>query len=160
MIKSKPCIVEGCSYPRFAKGYCKLHQSLRDDKKPKVLKKKSYIKPISDKTKMDKEKYKETKALKQENYIKENKWVCFFSGEPLEISPLTSFHHLYGKQNHLLYEYDNIEPVLDSYHMSFHHDSVIKLLKEKWYVDFLSRIKDTHPKLFAKEERRIDKSFA
>lgn len=39
MIKSKPCTVEGCKNPRFAKGFCTRHQSLRTDKKPKGLSK-------------------------------------------------------------------------------------------------------------------------
>ena len=45
MIKRKKCIVDDCDYPRWAKGYCKAHQSLRTDKKkPKPLKqeKKNY----------------------------------------------------------------------------------------------------------------------
>lgn len=33
MIKSKPCTVEGCTYPRWAKGFCKAHGYLRTDKK-------------------------------------------------------------------------------------------------------------------------------
>lgn len=40
MIKSKPCSQYGCGRPRFAKGLCKAHQSLRTDgKAPKALKK-------------------------------------------------------------------------------------------------------------------------
>ena len=46
MIKSKPCIVDGCEYPRFAKGYCTSHQHLRTDKKPKT-KKSSPLKKVS-----------------------------------------------------------------------------------------------------------------
>ena len=46
MIKSKPCIVDGCEYPRFAKGYCKPHQGLRTDKKSSLLHKKLDKKPI------------------------------------------------------------------------------------------------------------------
>lgn len=42
MIKSKPCTVDGCGYPRFAKGYCRTHQYLRTDKKkPKPIKARS-----------------------------------------------------------------------------------------------------------------------
>lgn len=41
----KICNKEGCNYPVFSKGYCKMHQYLRTDKKkPKPLKKTS-LKP-------------------------------------------------------------------------------------------------------------------
>lgn len=49
MIKSKPCTVDDCNNPRFAQGYCKRHQSLRTDKKPKGIKK------ITEKGKVKKE---------------------------------------------------------------------------------------------------------
>lgn len=44
----KTCEASNCDNPRFGKGYCKWHQYLRTDKKPKQ---KSYnsFKPISDK---------------------------------------------------------------------------------------------------------------
>lgn len=38
MIKSKPCIIDGCNYPRFGKGYCKKHQYLRTDIKKTINK--------------------------------------------------------------------------------------------------------------------------
>jgi len=166
MIKSKPCIVDWCNYPRFAKSYCKSHQHLRDDKevsrvklKKTIKKKKKTIKPVSDKRKTDNLKYKEVKAIKQEEYSTKGIWVCFFSNEPLEISSLTSWHHLHGKSGKLLYQKDNIEPVLDKYHMEYHHKDVDYLLNQPWYLKFLTRIEKSHPKLFAKEQRRIDKGF-
>lgn len=43
-IKSKPCTVDNCNNPRFAKGYCKNHQYLRTDKKkPKPIKSKPLV---------------------------------------------------------------------------------------------------------------------
>jgi hypothetical protein len=41
---AKICNKDNCSYPVFGKGFCKMHQYLRTDKKPKPLKKKA-IKP-------------------------------------------------------------------------------------------------------------------
>lgn len=38
MFRSKPCKYENCNYTVWAKGYCKFHQYLRTDKKPKKLK--------------------------------------------------------------------------------------------------------------------------
>jgi hypothetical protein len=47
----KECNVEKCKYPRFAKGYCSMHQYLRTDKKPKEVTPKKSIRKVSDKMK-------------------------------------------------------------------------------------------------------------
>lgn len=47
----KICQIEICKYPAFAKGFCSLHQYLRDDKKPLGIKQKKPIKKVSDKHK-------------------------------------------------------------------------------------------------------------
>lgn len=97
MIKSKPCTVDGCSNPRFAKGYCQRHQNLRTDKKkPKGIRKIS-------------EKGIEKKALKKELvqndmafYLK--LWLsrphkCNFCGDDLGTKPkLYYFDHILEKQ--------------------------------------------------------------
>ena len=164
MIKSKPCIVDGCNYPRFAKGYCKVHQHLREDKKV-VAKKPRKIKPISDKRKMDNEKYKAVKEKKKADLLAHNKFVCFFSGKPLDAKEDIEWHHLCNKDGSLLYEYDNIFPVIRKYHTAYHHEDISTLLKEQWYVNFLDRVEEKKENnkyikcVFEKEARRIDKMF-
>lgn len=96
MIKSKPCTVEGCSQPRFAKGYCKRHQSLRTDKKPKALKK------ISEKGKIKKELKKELVQNDMSFYLKiwlARPHVCTFCKCDLGVKPKTYyFDHILEKQ--------------------------------------------------------------
>jgi 5-methylcytosine-specific restriction endonuclease McrA len=110
MIKSKPCTVEGCERPRFAKGYCKVHQGLRTDKKPKTLKKRT-------------EKGQEKKELKKALFPNDMAfylriWMkrpheCYNCGKNLGIKPLTLyFDHILEKGNpkyeHLRHVEENI----------------------------------------------------
>jgi hypothetical protein len=69
MIKSKPCIVDGCEYPRFAKGYCTSHQHLRTDKKPKFKKAKQIAK-ISTRRKTERQIYSVKRRMFLEQYPK------------------------------------------------------------------------------------------
>jgi len=96
MIKSKPCTVYGCGRPRFAKGYCTRHQSLRtDDKKPKGIKK------ISEKGKANKVLKKDLVQNDMAFYLQlwnEREHICFETGRYLGNKPLiTMFHHVLPK---------------------------------------------------------------
>lgn len=110
MIKSKPCIVDDCNNPRFAKGYCKRHQSLRTDKKPKAIKK------ITEKGKVKKELKKALYPTDMAFYFgiwDERPHVCYNCGANLGVRPLTYyFDHILEKGNpkyeHLRYEKENI----------------------------------------------------
>lgn len=99
MIKSKPCTEYGCSNPRFAKGYCLRHQSLRTDKhKPKGISK------LSAKGKIKKELKKELVQNDMAFYFTlwgKRPHVCFETGKPLGSKPLiTMFHHVLPKQTY------------------------------------------------------------
>lgn len=71
MIQSKPCTVEGCAYPRFAKKLCKKHHNIQFPPKPlqrtPIKPSKSKIKPVSDTQKQRTNKYlqKRKEWLKQ-----------------------------------------------------------------------------------------------
>lgn len=98
MIKSKPCEVYGCSNPRFAKGYCLRHQSLRTDKKPKPLKK------VSEKGKVKKVLKKALVQTDMAFYFEiweKRPHVCFETGKQLGNRPaITMFHHVLPKQSY------------------------------------------------------------
>ena len=110
MIKSKPCTVDGCSNPRFAKGYCKSHQKLRTDKKPKGIRK------ISEKGKEKKELKKELIPNDMAFYFKiwqKRPHNCFNCARDLGQKPLTLyFDHILEKgvkkYEHLRHEEGNI----------------------------------------------------
>ena len=110
MIKSKPCTVDGCSQPRWAKGFCKKHQALRvDGKAPKKIKK------ISEKGKQKKELKKELVQNDMAFYLKiwlKRPHKCEECGCNLESKPkLYNFDHILEKQSHpkLRHVEDNIQ---------------------------------------------------
>lgn len=111
MIKSKPCTVEDCNNPRWAKGLCKRHQSLRTDgKAPKGIKK------ITDKG-IKKKKLKASlwptdMAFYLEIWM-ERPHVCFNCNKDLGDKPLTLyFDHILEKGSrkyaHLRHVKENI----------------------------------------------------
>jgi len=121
-IKSKPCTVDNCSNPRFAKGYCKIHQYLRTDKKkPKPLKSKPIIK----------KKDKNTGQMALFSVIWNTRdRVSFISGKPLNRYEGTNFfpnlfaHVLSKAQNkyHKFKLYDkNIVLLTPEEHTLFDH---------------------------------------
>ena len=67
------------------------------------------------------------------------------------------FHHLMDKHGELLYDPNNIRPALRQFHSDYHHLSIDKLIEQKWYRDFLARIEEEFPKVYNKEQRRINK---
>lgn len=92
MIKRNPCTVEGCNYPRFAKGYCKVHQSLRTDKK----KPKKTIKPISDKRIQEMNIYRK----RRDRYMEKHE-ICEVKGCNNKSNDL---HHKKSRLGSLLYD--------------------------------------------------------
>lgn len=111
MIKSKPCTVDGCSQPRWAKGFCKRHQSLRTDgKKPKPIKARSVA--GQKKIELKKDLYPNDMAFYFKIWMK-RAHVCYNCGCDLGNKPLTLyFDHILEKGTekyaHLRYEEDNI----------------------------------------------------
>lgn len=110
MIKSRPCTVEGCSQPRWAKGFCKKHQSLRTDKKPKGIRK------ISEKGKINRDIKKDLIQNDMSFYLSlwlKRPHICYNCGKNLGVKPLTYyFDHILEKgtraYEHLRHEEQNI----------------------------------------------------
>lgn len=98
MIKSKPCTVENCVQPRWAKGLCKRHQSLRTDgKAPKGIKK------ISEKGVKKKKLKKELFENDAAFYFRiwsSRPHICFETGKQLGKMNLCMFHHILPKQSY------------------------------------------------------------
>lgn len=110
MIKAKICTVDGCKNPRWAKGYCKNHQNLRTDKKPKGIKKRT--EKAQAKIDIKKELYPNDMAF----YLgiwEERPHICYACGKKLGPKPLTLyFDHILEKGNpkyeHLRHVAENI----------------------------------------------------
>lgn len=110
MIKSKLCTVENCNLPRWSKGYCKNHQSLRVDKKPKSIKKRTEKAQI--KIDLKKTLYPTDMAFYLGIWLK-RPHVCYNCNKSLGDKPSTyNFDHILEKGNsryaHLRHEERNI----------------------------------------------------
>lgn len=87
----KLCQTEGCNNPVFGGGYCKFHQLLRKDKKPKTPKKQKTIRKVSNKqSRLIKEYLKEREIyLKKHPLCKANLTDC--------TKIATDVHHTKGR---------------------------------------------------------------
>lgn len=146
MIKSNPCTVEGCSNPRFAKGYCKLHQSLRTDKKPKGIRR------ISEKGKIKKELKKELVQNDMSFYftIWQNRpHICYETGKNLGVKPLiTMFHHVLPKQSYP--EFRHCEWNIVLLHPDVHNQVETNIDKCPKVKKLTEELKQTHGKMAKK----------
>lgn len=111
----KECLKIDCSYNRFGGGYCKVHQYLRTDKKPKPLK------PFS-------EKRKERNAI----YLK--KRIEFLNGKvcPITNRKATEIHHINGRENERLNDEEFWLAVTREGHLKIHENP--KWAREKGYL--------------------------
>lgn len=133
MIKSKICTAEGCTNPRFAKGFCTRHQSLRVDKKPKSINKR---------TQKAQEKIDLKKALFPTDaafYLQvwnSRPHVCQCCGNPILGKPKTyNFDHILEKGNkkyaHLRHVAENIAILcIDCHSNKALKPSMVKLREE------------------------------
>ncbi len=110
---AKTCNVEDCDNPRWGKGYCKHHQYLRTDKKPKPLKQ----------TRIKKE-YKPTGELALFKEIwAERPHFCFVSGKKLPHFDVRLFAHVIPKGNspNMRLDKNNIVLLTPSNHYLYDH---------------------------------------
>ena len=183
----KQCKADGCTNNVFSHGYCQRHgymwkkptplkrtaikQSNKlsnklDNVSSKVgkkldnsLHKKRYTKSVkrtSSKRSQETALYEQAKINVRKKLQEKAKWKCFFSNIELEDS-FNEFHHLMDKHGSLLYDENNIRPAMRSFHNDYHQKTIGYLLEQKWYQDFLVRIKDEFPEVWEKEQRRISK---
>jgi hypothetical protein len=110
MIKSKPCTVDGCEQPRWGKGYCRKHQSLRTDKKFKGIKKRTD--KAQEKKELKKALFPNDMAFYLGIWMKKPHF-CYSCGVALGPKPATyNFDHILEKGNkkfeHLRHVEENI----------------------------------------------------
>ena len=178
---AKTCNASECNNPVFSKGFCRNHQYLRTDGKAptpinrsSVKKSNNYtnstksvtpfvsrkvrkkIKNSSTKRSSENALYEQAKINVRNKLQKEDNWKCFFSCLVLP-DEFNEFHHLMDKHGELLYDENNIRPAIRGFHNDYHQKTVEYLLEQKWYVDFLVRIKEEFPEVWGKEQRRINK---
>ena len=120
-----------------------------------------------------KEQLKQYNKAKQELFLddlKAGKLFCFFSNiriripeemrdEPDDIlASMIEVHHINGeRENEHLFDMEQMQPVIRTYHSMYHSLPSKALLKLSWYQGYLSRIKISHPDLYEKEMTKHEK---
>lgn len=123
----KICQLESCKYPVFGKGFCKVHQYMRTDKKPSVPKTYKPIKKVSDKHKVELAVYsKLAKKFKEENPLCQAKLK--------NCQKITSdVHHKSGRGNNL----NNVEtwmPICRNCHTHLHSSMSAQEARDKGLI--------------------------
>lgn len=90
----KICLKEGCNYNVFGKGYCKIHQYLRTDKKKSEKKKVKRMRPFSKKRGEELDEYYSLR----DKYLEEHEF-CEVRGCN---NKTTNLHHKKGRSGKLL----------------------------------------------------------
>ena len=101
---------------------------------------------------LDEGKYRMVKAKKREDMINGGYYKCFFTNKPIkpedEERGMIGWHHVLGRTGRLLWDYRNIFPAFNDYHFRYTHESVSVLIKEKWYKDFVDRLRTLNHKAY------------
>lgn len=121
MIKSKPCCVEGCDNPRFAKKLCKWHQNLRVDRKP-VRKRAKAIKKVSDKRARQNQLYSVARRL----FLEQHQNCAVFTEKKA-----TEIHHVSGRRGEKLLDTTDWLAVSREGH-TWIHNNVEQATKKGW----------------------------
>jgi len=103
-------------------------------------------------------KYEAVKKQKRLDMIEGGYYKCFFTNryirEEDEANGLITWHHVLGRTGALLWDYRNIFPAYLEYHDRYHHERVATLMKERWYKDFVNRLRQLNHKAYNKEMNR------
>ncbi len=106
----KLCDAENCNNPRWGKGYCKYHQRLRTDKKPKP------IRPIAISREEDYKIYRP----RRDKYMKEHP-----NCEVKECNkPSQDLHHMNGRTNERLYDTNHFMAICRRCHTKIDEDPI------------------------------------
>jgi hypothetical protein len=141
------CNVEGCTNHVFGHGYCKYHQYYRTDLKKKIYTKK--IKPVSDKRAKQLAVYSAAKEIAWQRALITGNTKCFICDKIMKFTP--DWHHLDGREEKQLLDYDYLVFVHRSCHSAVHNMSYDILKYKPWYDGYLLRLKNIDPILYDKE---------
>lgn len=161
---SKKCQYEGCDRDVFSHNFCQWHQSARTDKKwlKSLLKQRkttNKIKPVSSKQRSKLIKYDKAKKEKEIRLKENNQWFCIFCGEYFNGDDKPDWHHTAGRDGDLVFDDKYIFPAHTYCHIIIYHWGSYDLLSsQKWYNDFLQRLKEIDIKLYNKELKKKDKT--
>lgn len=146
----KTCKVEGCNYPLWSGGLCKVHQYLRTkaikDEKAKILY--TRIKPRSDKMAVKMALYNHSKELAIIEARKHGLIRCFACSN--EIIGFIDWHHTEGRDEYLL-EIKKMVFMHREHHGAIHDLSVEQLEQKPWYTTYLANLKEFNIELYERE---------
>jgi hypothetical protein len=138
--KKKPCSVEGCSQPRYARGYCPSHyRSLYLAPKMRDKPKKQYVIPKRTKKRAQQEVvYRDLRKDFIEEKRSEDKLkriFCIFCGLVIKGEP--DLHHGLGRDDDKLLRKEDWFLAHHDCHMDYHSKSWKKLI---WWSGYMIRI--------------------
>lgn len=157
-------MVKLCKYcktnPVFSHDFCKYHQFRRymrggDLHKPTKVKKK----PPKESNKRKKERIRYTEQIKMfwDDAVENNTNFCFFCGEKMK--KRDNIHHLKGRTGDYYLDKEWWVNAHNKCHTEdYHHANYEQKVKQKWYQDFLLRLKDKSEELYRKEIKKEEKA--
>ena len=103
------------------------------------------MKRVSTKRAVQEKEYAKIKKEKKDYMVDKGYYRCIFCNSKLDPDDddHVGWHHLTGRDGELISEWANIVPGHNLCHSNFHHFSVDGLMKNKWYVHFLDRLKNS-----------------
>ena len=154
----KQCSVEGCSWPLFARGYCKSHYNILY-LLPKQKEKNTIQKPIKRRTEKRSKQEKTYTVLREVFIASESikdlngRIFCIFCGRQIKGEP--SLHHGEGRDDEMLLDVHYWFLSHNECHVhQYHSMSWTRLV---WWHDYLERIRQRCPELYKKELKRMEK---
>ncbi len=152
----KTCIEPGCTRPIFSHLLCAYHQFRRKQQGGDLFKRKAPIKKRSEKRAKDERYYADKAREFFDEAVKNGTNFCFFCDGKVE--RLDGLHHLEGRQEKKLLNFDLIVIVHNDCHVyKYHMMSYEQRIKQVWWNDFLVRLKSKSEELWHKEIRKGEK---
>lgn len=153
----KTCKEEGCTFPLFARGWCKGHyNTLYLLPKQKDKPKKSYTIPrrTEDRSKEDQVYLKKRlKFIVAQMLLDPYGFIyCIFCGKRIHGDP--DLHHMDGREGDKLLDEKDWSLAHHDCHMDYDSQPWRKLI---WWNGYIERIELSHPHIYKKELKRMDK---
>jgi len=156
------CAADGCNNRIFSSNYCRYHQYLRRMTGGDLYKPAEALSPKSNTIhrrtpkRASDERYYAVQAKEFfDDAVNDGTNQCFFCGE--RVLTFQGLHHLQGRRNGDLLNFEYIVIVHNSCHLYYHSATVEQLMKKDWYCGFLERLREKSETAFDKEMKKRDK---
>ena len=171
----KTCAEPNCMSPVYSHLYCKYHQFRRSMRGGDLYQAKTQAKsrqnspvealslkgdtkipPASKKRRKEHIRYLEQIKLFWNDAVNDGTNYCFFCGE--KMNNRDNVHHWRGRTNDYLLDKRWWVNCHNQCHLDHHHKSIGWLMKQKYYAEFLARLKKFDIESYDKEKKRQEKA--